>query len=214
MKSVVEIIPENLIKLRKQNNLTQIDLAQKINYSDKAISRWEKGEVSPSVEILEKLALVYDVPIAYFFEEHLDGEQKKINEKKRNLYISIMFSIVLIVWTVAVLGFFIVNNLFHNYYWQVFMWALPVTAYVIKWCFNNYFNRKLSILLSSICCWLTIISIYVQFLSLNLWQIFLFGIPVQLTIILINFLHRVNKPKQKSSKTAEKIEKLFYSRKK
>ena len=72
MKSVSEIVISNLIKLRKKSGLTQIELSQKINYSDKAISRWEKGEVIPSIEVLEKLAEIYQVNIVYFFEEHLD----------------------------------------------------------------------------------------------------------------------------------------------
>lgn len=59
MKSVSEIVISNLIKLRKKSGLTQIELSQKINYSDKAISRWEKGEVIPSIEVLEKLAEIY-----------------------------------------------------------------------------------------------------------------------------------------------------------
>ena len=64
MKNTKEIIQQNLIALRKQNGLTQLELATKINYSDKAISRWEKGEVMPSVDILESLANVYGVQIA------------------------------------------------------------------------------------------------------------------------------------------------------
>ena len=64
MKNLRDIIPKNLIYLRKQHKFTQIDLAKKINYSDKAVSRWEKGEVLPDVEVLQKVCEVYDIPIA------------------------------------------------------------------------------------------------------------------------------------------------------
>ena len=56
MKDVRQIIAENLIELRKVNKLTQLELAEKLNYSDKAISKWERGESLPDVEILCQIA--------------------------------------------------------------------------------------------------------------------------------------------------------------
>ena len=81
MKRATELVTENLVKLRKKFKLSQIELSQKINYSDKAISRWEKGEVIPSIDVLEQLAEIYNVKIGYFFEEHLDDRDLKIEEK-------------------------------------------------------------------------------------------------------------------------------------
>ena len=78
MKKATELIVENLIKLRKKFGFSQVELSQKINYSDKAISRWEKGEVVPSIDVLEQLAEIYGVKIGYFFEEHLDEKDVKI----------------------------------------------------------------------------------------------------------------------------------------
>ena len=209
MKRVSEIVISNLIKLRKKSGLTQIELSQKINYSDKAISRWEKGEVIPSIEVLEKLAEIYQVNIVYFFEEHLDSEELKIEEKKFNLRLCIMFSLILVVWTVAVLSFVMVKRLLGVYYFQALIWALPLTMFVIRWCCRYYFNNKFYILTSSFGCWFTISAIYLQFLKLNLWPIFIFGVPVQLTIILFSLFNKLNKQKQKRNATAEKIEKFF-----
>lgn len=209
MKSVSEIVITNLIKLRKKSGLTQIELSQKINYSDKAISRWEKGEVIPSIEVLEKLAEIYQVNIVYFFEEHLDSEELKIEEKNFNLRLCIMFSLILVVWTVAVLSFVMVKRLLGVYYFQALIWALPITMFVIRWCCRYYFNNKFYILTSSFGCWFTISAIYLQFLELNLWPIFIFGVPVQLTIILFSLFNKLNKQKQKRNTTAEKIEKFF-----
>ena len=59
MENLKDVIRENLINLRKEHKLTQIDLAKKINYSDKAISRWENGDVLPDVEILNSICNVY-----------------------------------------------------------------------------------------------------------------------------------------------------------
>ena len=58
---VKETVKDNLVRLRREHKLTQLELSEKINYSDKAISRWETGEVTPDVETLEQLARLYDV---------------------------------------------------------------------------------------------------------------------------------------------------------
>lgn len=209
MKSVSEIVVSNLIKLRKKNGLTQIELSQKINYSDKAISRWEKGEVIPSIDVLEKLAEIYGVSVAYFLEEHLESAELKLEEKKFNLRLAIMFSLILVVWTISVLTFLTLHRFFDKYYYQALVWALPITSYVIRWCCRYYFNNKFYLLTSSFGCWLTIVAIYLQFLELNLWPIFIFGVPVQLTVILLTIFNKINKQKQKRNSAAEKIEKLF-----
>ena len=51
--------------------LTQVGLAKKINYSDKAVSRWEKGEVLPDIETLDALSKIFNVPLSYLIEEVL-----------------------------------------------------------------------------------------------------------------------------------------------
>ena len=84
MKNIKEVVCENLISLRKSHNMTQIDLAKKINYSDKAISRWEKGEVAPDYEILQTICNVYNVPIGYLFEEHKEESEIKTNNNKKS----------------------------------------------------------------------------------------------------------------------------------
>lgn len=210
MSNVLDIVTSNLIKLRKRNNLTQVDLSQKIGYSDKAISRWEKGEVSVGIEVLEKLAQVYGVPITYFFEEHLDEQTKTVREREKNLHLLIMFSLILIVCSVTMLVFFFSKNLSGKYSFRILLWALPLMTYVVRWCLKHYFNNVYYILTSSFCLWVTIVAFFVQFIEYKFWQIFLFGVPVQLTIILMGILKKIRRPKEKRKNfTAEKLESLF-----
>ena len=78
MENVKAIVSQNLLRLRKENNLTQAELAKRINYSDKAISRWEAGEVVPDLETIYALSEVFDVPISQITESHEeDSEQGK-----------------------------------------------------------------------------------------------------------------------------------------
>lgn len=213
MKKATEILTENLIKLRKKFKLSQIELSQKINYSDKAISRWEKGEVTPSIDVIEKLAEIYGVTVTYFFEEHLDDTELKLKEKAFTLHLYIMFSLVLVVWTIAVLIFFTIKSHLNEYYFQALVWALPITLFVIAWCCKYYFNNKFYLLTTSLGCWFTIGGIYFQFFHLNLWPIFFFGIPVQILLILVSLVHKMNGKTTKGSDTAKRVEK-FFTRKK
>ena len=73
MKNIAEVIANNLIMLRKKHNLTQNDLAEKLKYSDNTISRWEHAEITPSVETLEKIAEIYNVPIESLLKENVSG---------------------------------------------------------------------------------------------------------------------------------------------
>ena len=73
MKDIKEIIANNLIELRKQNNLTQNDLAKKLKYSDNTISRWEHAEITPSIETLQKISEIYSIPIEDLLKENITG---------------------------------------------------------------------------------------------------------------------------------------------
>ena len=68
-ESVKEIIASNLASLRKQNKLTQQQLAEKINYSDKAVSRWENAETLPDIETLCKICDIYGVKFEYLLQK-------------------------------------------------------------------------------------------------------------------------------------------------
>ncbi|MEG2453873.1 MAG: helix-turn-helix transcriptional regulator, partial [Clostridia bacterium] len=58
-----QIIASNLIRLRKVSGLTQAELAQKINYTDKSVSKWERGEGAPDIFVLNQLAEIYKVTV-------------------------------------------------------------------------------------------------------------------------------------------------------
>lgn len=76
--------------LRKKNNLTQSDLANILNVTNQAVSKWENGRGIPDVELLKKLSEVFKIDM----EELLDGELK--DKKRKKYYILIITIIVLI----------------------------------------------------------------------------------------------------------------------
>ena len=61
MENLNFMIGKNLQILRKKNSLTQAELAEKLNYSDKAISKWEKGESMPDIMLLPELCQILGI---------------------------------------------------------------------------------------------------------------------------------------------------------
>ncbi|MBE7082846.1 MAG: helix-turn-helix transcriptional regulator [Clostridiales bacterium] len=190
MKNIREIVSSNLVSLRKQNKLTQLELSEKINYSDKAISRWEKGEVLPDLEILQQLSLIYDVPLGYLIEEHAPEQVTKTAASKFNIRIAIMFFSIMIVWMSSVICYAYLSNYLGINYWQIFLWAVPSSALILDICVRVWFNKKYCPYTMSLFLWTFISAFYVQLLQYNLWLVFLIGIPCQLTIIFMSFIRR------------------------
>ena len=111
MKSVKETLVENLIQLRKDSKLTQLELAEKVGYSDKAVSRWEHGEVMPDIDTLEKLAEVYQIPFTSLFTEKLNAKKERVNKKHLGNKLIISLLAVLSVWVVMFLSFILCKSI-------------------------------------------------------------------------------------------------------
>lgn len=186
MDNIKDIVKNNLINLRKEHKLTQVDLSKKIKYSDKAISRWENGDVLPDVEILGSICEIYGVPISYLFEEHHIIDNDKAQRGNR---IAFEVLCICLVWTIITIAFVYLQIIQNINAFQVFIWGVPTSAIVVLR-FNRKWerNRLVSFLAQTILCWSVLTSIYLSFLSLNLWLIYLIGIPLQACIIVASFV--------------------------
>jgi transcriptional regulator with XRE-family HTH domain len=193
MKDFKEILVENLIALRKSNKLTQLELSEKIGYSDKAISRWEHGEVLPDVLTLKNLADIYGVPFASLFEENLNvkKEQAKANQSGNKLIIA-MLSIVS-VWALMVLLFIAIKLRADIVAWQLFVLGVPL-SFLLAIIFNGVWGKKKhAFIFASLFMWSLFAYIYLQLLSLNLWMIFILAVPIQVLLILSYKIKRSKK---------------------
>lgn len=65
MQNLKPIIAKNISNLRQEKNMTQSDLAQRLNYSDKAVSKWERAESVPDIAVLKKIADLFEVTLDY-----------------------------------------------------------------------------------------------------------------------------------------------------
>lgn len=199
MEQLQRIIASNIIYLRKKNNLTQQELAAKISYSDNAISRWERGEATPTVEILKIIAQYFGVSITDFFDENFpekDRPKDKITNIKRILVI--LFS-VSIVWTFALVGF-IYTMMFKNQLgdfgpngWLLFVFSVPLSFLVLYFYNRLWGNKIFHLIIFSLFWWSLITNFYLYSLVLSgvdLWLMFLLGVPIQLAQLLWYFIRR------------------------
>ncbi len=77
-------LAEKLITLRKQKGLTQMDLAEQLNVSRQAISRWEVGAAVPSTDNLKVLGELYGVPVDYLLNDDSTEATKSTQVAEEN----------------------------------------------------------------------------------------------------------------------------------
>ena len=177
--------------------MTQLELASKLNYSDKAVSKWERGESLPDIAVLKAIADLFGVTVDYLIsDEHPNGDrsvevdkemlQKK--EKKQRMHSVITGMSVLLVWVVAAVVFVILDSALNRLDANYLILAYAVVASVIVWLvFNSiWHNRRRNYLIISLLMWSVLLTIHISVLigGHDLWQIYLLGIPGQLIIVL------------------------------
>lgn len=188
MENIKEIIAKNLVELRKGHKMTQQALAEKLNYTDKAISRWEHAETLPDIETLCRICDIYGVKFEYLLQkEQPKNRAKNPNIKKEGIGGKIITTLIAIstVWLIVTVLYAL---MWQKEPWTLFIWALPATALVAGICNYFFFGSKIyRIISSSFFVWLTLLTVYIELLtrnSDNIWSIFIIGIPVQAILIL------------------------------
>ncbi|MBR5578750.1 MAG: helix-turn-helix transcriptional regulator [Lachnospiraceae bacterium] len=199
MKDLKFIIGKNINHLRTKKGITQQQLGEQLNYSDKTISKWERGESLPDIVVLKNLADFFQVSLDYLVEEtHKIKGIKQENlqkENRRNSYI-ITISSIFMVFLAAILLFVILKMVIPgtNYPWLCYAYAIP--AAIIVWLvFNSiWFNPRKNYLIISALVWSLLVALYFTFFvsGYKIWQLFLVGIPAQAIIVIWSKLR--NKP--------------------
>lgn len=188
---IKENLAQNLIKYRKATNLTQAELAEKLNYSDKAVSKWERGESVPDLYVLKQLADFYGTTIDSLIGEPVEEKPKKLhNISKKRAIISLCSAGL--VWLVATCCFAFINLIFPSLTktWLSFIYAIPITLIVLLVLTSVWGKTLFNSICTSMLVWSVIVALYLTLLySLpnppsSLWMIFLIGIPLQVLTIL------------------------------
>lgn len=178
-----KITAQNLIRLRTAHHLTQFELGEKISYSDKAISRWERGEAVPDAYVLLQLSKIFHVTVDDLLREHPEQEDIKPGKKHAGEYLinyKTITGISLIgVWTLALFSF-VLLFLFGHVEWMIFVYTLPVSLVLLLVLNSLWGNRKNNLFIISALIWSILAAVYLSFLEQNWWILFLLGVPAQI----------------------------------
>lgn len=193
MSDLKAIIARNLVELRKSKKYTQQDLAEILQYSDKAISKWEKGDSLPDIEVLYQICNLYGVTLDFLTHEGSLEEKKEYiipkYEIRNKAIITLLF--VIAIWTCGIAAFVAINIYSSLIMWPIFIWCVPVSASMLIY-FNLKWGKRLyNVFIFTVMLWGYIAGIYFQLLystNANLWPLFLVGIPIEIAIILWSFL--------------------------
>ena len=179
-------IASNLIRLRLAAGMTQAELGEKLNYSDKSISKWERGDVTTDVFVLMQIADIFGVDVDYLLKPHNEIEPAIYNKPAGEAtYTTNMITLVTLlgIWTVA-LFIFVILWICGMVVGLVFVYAVPVSLITLL-VLNSVWNggRKNRFIIAALV--LSIIAtVYLTFLRRNLWQLWLLAVPSLLLVFL------------------------------
>lgn len=204
------IVAANLSALRKDKGLTQLQLAEQLHYSDKAVSKWERGESLPDLAVMKQLADFYGILIDDFLltpeqraekqaaaavteeplpEAETDASAKPAPPARRQVNRLIIAGMAaLLVWLIASMIFVVLDAALPEleYTSFLFIYAAPITAIVLLVFNSIWFNPRWNYIIISFLVWSLLAALFMTFYfnGIMIWKLFLVGIPAQLIIIL------------------------------
>lgn len=184
-----KLIAKNITLYRKQAGLTQAELAERINYTDKSVSKWERAEGVPDIYVLSKLAEIFDISVSDLLSKNLHT----VGDRARQFKIIVSLLSVAIVWLVAVIAYVVVRLLLPDFQnaFLAFIYAVPLMGIVLL-VFCGVWHFRLGCCISaSIIVWGIPLSVHLSYVAENSWLIYLIGIPLQI-MVLLWFLLRID----------------------
>lgn len=203
MKELRSVIAKNIQTLRIEHGLTQLELAGILNYSDKAISKWERAEAIPDVTVLKQIADRFGVSVDYLLTEEHDESLSEIKLRKlvqRNHFIIALVSVigVFVLATFVFSLLLLVDSAFAP--WLVFIYASVISSIVALVLNCVWGSKRGTLVIISVLLWTVIASIYLSLLvtlDFNFWQIFLVGAPSQAIILVLSGMRAIKIRKER-----------------
>ena len=204
-----QIVAANLSAMRKEQGLTQLQLAEQLHYSDKAVSKWERGESLPDLAVMKQLADFYGVLIDDFLltpeqraeksaqqqpvqpesaEPEPDLQQPAQTKRRKMNRLIIAGMAAMLVWLIATMIFVVLDAAVPELEYSsfLFIYAAPVTAIVVLVFNSIWFNPRWNYAIISFLVWSVLAAVFLTFSlrGIYIWKLFLVGIPAQFIIIL------------------------------
>lgn len=197
------ISASNIINLRTAAGLTQAELGAKLNYSDKTISKWERGEAIPDAYVLTQLAQIFNVSVDYLLSSHdkwkSPEEIEKSNEPSYSAEIIIVVTLLGIM--TAALTAFVIVWIFGIIEWRIFLVGIMLSSLVyliLDQVFMHGRHLKIALILLIVS---VFVLVYFVFWDKNPWQVFLVMAPAIAIALLSTHIYKGPKKAEKQADT-------------
>ncbi len=199
------ISASNIINLRSAAGLTQAELGAKLNYSDKTISKWERGEAIPDAFVLTQMAEIFHVSVDYLLSSHDKWKSpEEIEKSNEPSYSADMIIIVTLLGIMtAALTAFVIGWIFGFLEWRIFLVGIMLCnlVYLIL---DSVFKhgRHLKFALTALIISIFVL-VYFVFWDKNPWQVFLVMAPAIAIALLSTHIYKGPKKTENGPKYPE-----------
>ncbi len=200
MNDIKTTVAKNITELRLLNNMTQAELGEKLNYSDKTVSKWERAESTPDISVLCEIADLFGVTVDYLVSAENADENYRVNKREEVTYNRRVITYISesAAWVSAIFAFIITTLIIGrmSFQWLYLVYAVPVVL-IIALVFNSvWFNPRNNYVIISGLMWSILCAVHLTFFYFrkSVLLIYLLGAAGQIVIILWSF---IKKPKKR-----------------
>jgi len=195
----------NLIRLRTEAGMTQSELGEKLHYSDKAVSKWERAESVPDAFVLTEIGRIFGISVDDLLRSHDKWQPPPTlrSEKETFSRLFIILCSIAAIWTLCVVEFVVVWVVLDTLQWVVFIAALPLSLIVLLVFNSVWYHGKHNMYIVMLLVLSLVLLIYVVLLRFHIWQVFLILIPAELVVFLA---FQISKPRKKRDSTAGRVD--------
>lgn len=184
MEDLRVIVASNISRLRKDANLTQAELAEKINYSDKSVSKWERADALPDLVVIKQLSELFGVSVDFLLSSHDEWNVAPPQPSSPSYDSDIITSIAIIgIWALSLL-IFLIFYFVNIKLWNIFGIATILSLITLLVLNNVWKKQKYNLLIISLLVLCIFTCVYFSLYSLNIWQIFFLWVLAEIIVIL------------------------------
>ncbi|HNW04330.1 MAG TPA: helix-turn-helix transcriptional regulator [Oscillospiraceae bacterium] len=181
MDELRTVIASNIIRLRTAAGMTQAELGEKLNYSDKSVSKWERAESTPDIYVMKQMSDLFGVTI-----DSMTGEKDTVTPRNSQPFLPYRRSVittlaVAAIWTAALL-LFILFWILGALHWIIFVYAVPISLTAALVLNSVWYGGKHNMYIVLFLVLSLIATVYLSFLRYNWWQILLLSIPAAVIV--------------------------------
>lgn len=193
----------NLIELRTKKGLTQAELGAQISYSDKTVSKWERGEALPDAFVLTRLAEIFGVTVDYILSPHDETEAHAgmpVGSDTPSYSAAVIIAIAVLSIMTSALAAFVIMWLMGSIEWRIFLVGVSLSllsALVLDCVF--YKGRGLKYIVAAFVLSLFVLGYFMK-PGYKPWQLFLIAVPA-IAIVFLAFNIRIKPHKKRKDRT-------------